>query len=184
MRKKSLLTAMPFILLALLFTSTAFAYTFTGHKWPKSANNSYNVYVKYATANTAYKAAFDSAAADWNSAQSKIKFNLSALNTSTLSKVGTQNVDDPSMYGVCITYVSPGTTSTSYFTADINIGNPAVANQSNTRRSAAGHELGHALGLGHTPLLVKAIMNSSRDRETIYTPQTDDKNGLNALYPL
>ncbi|WP_338555307.1 M57 family metalloprotease [Paenibacillus sp. KS-LC4] len=183
MRKKSLLTAAILLLPALIFTSTAFAFTFTGHKWPKSVNSTYNVYVKYATTNTTYKAAFDTAVSDWNSAQSKIKFNLSALNTSTFSTVGTQNVDDPSMYGACITYVSPGTTSTSYFTADINIGNPSVVNFPQTRRSTTGHELGHALGLGHSSAPVTAIMNSSRNRENVYLPQTDDKNGINTLYP-
>ncbi|SFE87446.1 Matrixin [Paenibacillus algorifonticola] len=184
MRKKSLLTVTTLILMTFIFTSSALAYSFTGHTWSKTNGNTYNVSVKYATTNTTYRAAFDSAVSDWNSSQSKIKFNLSALNVSSLNKVGTQDVDNPSLYGVCITYPISGTAKISYFTADLNIGNPNVVNYSKTRRSTAGHELGHALGLDHVSVLVTAIMNSSRDRETVYTPQTDDINGVNALYPL
>lgn len=48
-------------------------------------------------------------------------------------------------------------------------------------RSITGHELGHGLGLGHSTEY--SIMNTSRDRYTLYTPQQDDRNGLNAIYP-
>lgn len=48
-------------------------------------------------------------------------------------------------------------------------------------RSVTGHELGHGLGLGHS--YQYSIMNTSRDRYTLYRPQQDDRNGLNAMYP-
>lgn len=44
----------------------------------------------------------------------------------------------------------------------------------------AVHELGHALGLGHEPTN-SAIMNPTAS-ECIESPQTDDTNGLRALY--
>lgn len=57
------------------------------------------------------------------------------------------------------------------------------------RISVATHELGHAIGLGHSnPPLCNGVpvMYYSTDRYVqcgIYTPQQDDVNGLNHLYP-
>ena len=44
------------------------------------------------------------------------------------------------------------------------------------------HELGHVMGLGHTPLNVISIMNPS-ENPTYNTVQTHDINDLNAFYP-
>ncbi len=51
---------------------------------------------------------------------------------------------------------------------------------STMRRSTAGHELGHLLGLGHTTN--GSLMDHQRDRSTIYVAQTDDINGVNAVH--
>ncbi|MFC4619539.1 matrixin family metalloprotease [Camelliibacillus cellulosilyticus] len=50
----------------------------------------------------------------------------------------------------------------------------------NVARTAAGHELGHGIGLDQSSS--KAMMSSSRDRTKVYVPQTDDINGVNARY--
>jgi hypothetical protein len=55
------------------------------------------------------------------------------------------------------------------------------ADDDTKRRSTSGHELGHALGLDHTANA--ALMNDARDRATIYTPTTEDINGIKAMYP-
>jgi hypothetical protein len=47
--------------------------------------------------------------------------------------------------------------------------------------SVAGHEQGHGFGLGESSVN-PALMNQNRDRETIYKPQQDDINGINAIY--
>lgn len=44
--------------------------------------------------------------------------------------------------------------------------------------ATAAHEVGHTLGLGHSTSA--AVMNPSYSYSS---PQTDDVNGLNALYP-
>lgn len=68
------------------------------------------------------------------------------------------------------------------FTAYVNIANLAVDGKLKVARSAAVHELGHALGLDHVTGPVDAIMNSGRNREITYVPTQNDKNGVNYLY--
>jgi len=184
MRKKTVLITSTILIMILCFTSSVNAYTFTGQRWPKVIGSTYTIYVKYATSNANYRAAFDSAVSDWNNAQDKIQFSLSSLHVSTLSTVGVQNVDDPSLFGSCTWHWVPGTNTISYFQAVLNTYNSDIVNKTKTRRSTAGHELGHALGLGHVDPPYNAIMNSSRNRETLYTPQKDDIDGVKALYAL
>lgn len=51
-------------------------------------------------------------------------------------------------------------------------------------RSSATHELGHALSLNDNPGTTSAsLMKHSRNRATIYLPQTYDKNEVKAIYP-
>lgn len=50
------------------------------------------------------------------------------------------------------------------------------------RRSVANHELGHHIGIRHSTVS-PAVMNSGRDRETVYLPQVDDVCGVNHRYP-
>lgn len=52
----------------------------------------------------------------------------------------------------------------------------------NERRSVAGHEWGHALGLDDDNPGSGSLMDQSRDRNTIYVPQVDDRSGINAQY--
>ena len=52
----------------------------------------------------------------------------------------------------------------------------------NFKRSVAGHELGHYIGpvhSTHTP----ALLNQSRNRNTVYVPQWDDVCAVNDYYP-
>jgi len=77
---------------------------------------------------------------------------------------------DPSFYG-------------GYLHADVYLNwRNLEYDSTNERRGTAGHELGHAFGLAH-PGSAQVLMNPYRDRSSVYTPQTDDINGINYLYP-
>lgn len=169
----------------MLPVSAVSAYNLETYQWNKPLGSTLNVAVKYNTSNNTYRSAFDTAVSDWNSSQSKINYNLSALNVNASNFVGTETIADQSLYGdTLVSSTNTGTTNfINYFQAKINIGNDAVVTKTNTRRSAAVHELGHTLSLTHTPILTLSVMQPQRDREKVYTPQTDDINGVNARYP-
>lgn len=48
-------------------------------------------------------------------------------------------------------------------------------------QSTGTHEIGHVIGLDHS-YMNRAIMYDGRNRESIYTVQQDDRNGLRAIY--
>lgn len=62
----------------------------------------------------------------------------------------------------------------------LNTGTPSLS-KTNYGRSTAAHELGHAIGLDDLSS-GNSLMSHSRDRSLIYTPQSDDLQGVNAIY--
>lgn len=84
-----------------------------------------------------------------------------------------------SYYGRMTTYFDSSTKIVSRIAGDINAGNTNITT-ANVAKSTAVHELGHAIGIAHNS--GTSIMNSSRNRATMHVPQTDDKNGVNAIY--
>ncbi|WP_270166649.1 matrixin family metalloprotease [Paenibacillus sp. SYP-B4298] len=176
------------ILAATLLSSIPFdtvtAYNTLGISWPKSIGVAAEVKLRYEiSGKTKYNTAFDTAVADWNAAQSKIKFNLSPSNTLSPNVVGTFGDYDQSLYGRC-NYSFNSNNKFISIQARLNAFNNNIDTNATVRRSTAGHELGHGLGLDHTSVVVIAyLMSSNRDRTSIYTPKSDDINGVNAIYP-
>ncbi|MCI3923515.1 matrixin family metalloprotease [Paenibacillus sp. TRM 82003] len=172
----TLLSSIPF--------NIASAYNTLGYSWPKSYGVTTEVKMRYeTTGSNKYNTAFDTAVSDWNTAQSKIKFNLSSLNTTSPNVVGTFGDYDQSLYGRC-NYAWDNNNKLTSIQARLNAYQNNIDTNATVRRSTAGHELGHGLGLDHTSVVVVAyLMSSNRDRTSVYTPKSDDINGVNAIYP-
>jgi predicted Zn-dependent protease len=64
-------------------------------------------------------------------------------------------------------------------------GNTAYSNSGSRpdlqKRSTAGHEMGHCLGIDHSDVS-NALMRTGRNREVIFSPWQDDVNAINAKY--
>ncbi|AKG36755.1 zinc metalloprotease [Paenibacillus durus] len=165
--------------------STAFAYLLKPYGWPKTSGQTYTVKVKYSTSDANYKTAWSTAVNDWNNKQSKIRFDLSELYTSSANSVGTMINSDTSIYGETTNTLTSDSSQITSFVARLNTANSEIAGNATVRRSTSNHELGHALALAdnNVSVIFLAIMNQLRDRTTTYTPQTDDVNGVNAKYP-
>jgi hypothetical protein len=75
---------------------------------------------------------------------------------------------------------------TNQITACYLFGNTARSNSGNRpdlqRRSTAGHEMGHCMGLDHSNVW-DSLMRTGRDREVYFSPWQDDVNGINHKYP-
>jgi predicted Zn-dependent protease len=160
-------------MVALILPQWTYAYSYTGNK-------QCYFYVNWrwgGSITDGHKAAFQQSLTDWNNAQSKKRFVnrtdaegvLDSYTNATDGYIGyTYTIQDSSN---CITsWVSK---VNKYYDADY-LYDPTYA------RSAAGHELGHVLGLAHTNNT--AIMNPNRNYGQIYVPQTDDINGIANLY--
>ncbi|PLR75236.1 peptidase [Bacillus sp. V3-13] len=127
------------------------------------------------TGSSVIKTGWQNAITSWHGKQSKVRFTYSSGSTSKLN----------SWYETSSTYY--GRMYTSYdafkfvtkFTGELNAGNTNIT-KTNVAQSSGVHELGHAMGIDHVS--GTSIMNTSRDRTRIYTPQTDDVNGINAIY--
>lgn len=153
-------------------------------KW-SSANPLNWYYDNYVSTNT--KTASSAGATAWNNvAYSKVKFEFSSgskiyvteINDSTVSWDGFSNFSYDSTTKLRTSGII---TYNSFYTVTFN--------NSNALKSVATHEFGHAIGLGDNGTN-KCIMNrytwGTNSRYGTYgytTPQTDDINGIKALYP-
>jgi hypothetical protein len=157
------------LILTLSPVQEALAYSFTGQK-----QCTYYIYWRWGGSITsAHKSAFQQALTDWNGVQSVRRF---VGGTSTApGAIDTYTAKDGN-YGLSTWYYDGSGCITSWVS---KLNNYYYGNFTENR-STANHELGHILGLEHTNN--PAIMKIGRNRLSIYVPQTDDINGVNALY--
>lgn len=123
------------------------------------------------------KDGFERALIDWNSMQMRIQFVNSSSSTNMLNSY---TLASSSEYGRFDYSYSPTTFTFTYFNAYVNAGNTNIS-ENNVARSAACHELGHAMSLDEGDVS-QSIMYGSRDREIIYRPQQDDLDGVTYEY--
>ncbi|PMB01483.1 hypothetical protein CEN49_27555 [Fischerella thermalis CCMEE 5273] len=121
-----------------------------------------------------HKDGFQQALTDWNGAQSKRRFKNGG--SSAPGALDSYKSESDYLNGKAIYYHDSRKCITSWV-AKLNSINTKTYTHS---RSTGNHELGHILGLAHTNN--RAIMNTKRNRNEIYRPQTDDINGINNLY--
>lgn len=160
--------------LAVLSVPTAAnAYTTTGCHWNSSSTINYKN-----NGSGSYTSIITNSANSWDSGTP-----LYLQSTANAALVVYQtNAGNSGYEGYTTWYCSGGITSgtssyaNTYYTASY---------PTNKIRAVLTHEIGHALGLNHSGV-AGAIMSSSAggeyDTYGHYTPQTDDKNGINAIY--
>ncbi len=165
----------------LVGANAAYAYTHLGGSW---ANVNPLYYAKSGSLNANDSYAYDFAKDAWNLSGTKVYF-LSGTDWQVLMS----SVYDSGAGWDGYTWLAPCTSGCTYNTA-ITYLNDYYTNgySTNQRISVTAHELGHAIGLGHEwgSVLMNAYTCGSWSRYCsygIYTPQADDRNGVNALYP-
>lgn len=131
---------------------------------------------------TTYKNVWLDAISSWNNAQTQVSL---YQGSGTTGNVICSTVTDTATNDYGYTYRGRNET-TYYMTAAVcylNLNNSSVAAAGTISQSTACHEFGHALGLNHfSSTTVSAVMNTSRNRNTVYTPKTDDVNAINYTY--
>ncbi len=131
----------------------------------------------------AYATSINSAAYSWSVTPTNIFVNRVYTNTYNVL-VSAYNYGQNGLDG--ITYY---TCSGGYFTGvpETVLNTNYTNGYSNTgRQQVQAHEFGHTLGLAHNPNNCYTVMYPTSDRYFtcgIYTPQQDDINGINAIYP-
>ena len=182
-----------------LFRRESSPYSLFGTSWP---NAEATVYSTGGSSNSTFDNAFVEAMNNWN--------NLSDFSFSNVSGFA-DPCADPDSYGppwltgyafrddICGSsfgssilavnrywsnssgeIIQAGTIFNTVWSWDVHSGSGSSSDFKNDFKRVATHELGHALGLGHDNTY-SAIMNPIYSH-TIETPQTDDINGIRAIY--
>lgn len=177
--KKTKYSFVSLILFAMIsmfvLVSYASAYAYYNGGYPSA---SYELDFGYSRYNSTWTDRIAAAVTSWNLTSTPVAINN---NGNSSNKVYVASYSD--------TWYGSYTPSTNWlgnvtsFNIKLNsrtIGNDAT-NWNNYVESVMVHELGHSLSLGDLNSGT-SIMNENRNRNTMYKPQTDDINGVNAYY--
>jgi hypothetical protein len=155
-------------------TTQAFGYNLTGARWP-NANRTVTISVAYSGTATGWNNGMSA----WNATPTKALFTAPGGGTQTIV-LGDANDSSVSWDG--ISNWNPGTGT--ILNAQGRLNYAKTKNYSaNTIKGVAAHELGHILGLAHhNGCYLMTDNTGTRDQCSVYTPQSDDQAGINALY--
>ncbi|MBE6730789.1 MAG: matrixin family metalloprotease [Ruminococcaceae bacterium] len=179
MNKHNVLKRMVALLIAVMLvfslTIQIFAYDLLCYKVAdKRATYTWGGAINTSTSSSTYKTFWRTAMSSWTSAVGyNISYSSSSSNTITIV-----NESSSTYYGYMQPHSTPNYVLTS-FTAYVNIAHTGT--NENVFKSVACHELGHTLGLDDTNN-PNAVMGYNRNRNTIYTPQADDIEGVTDAY--
>ena len=125
------------------------------------------------TSTSIIKTGWQNAVSAWNNEGMNIGYNSNSRNLleSRYNSTGSEN-------GMSIIDLYSSSPTVKQFVCYMNSAKGGWT--STTAKSTGIHELGHVVGLDH--VTGRAIMDENRDRTSIYTVQTDDRNGFNAIY--
>lgn len=155
-------------------TSQAFGYNLTGAHWP-NANRPVTISVSYSGTATGWNNGMSA----WNATPTKALFTAPGGGTQT-TVLGDTNDSSVSWDGISNWNPGTGTINNAQGRLNYNYTKNYNANQI---KGVAAHELGHILGLAHHNGCYLMVDNTpQRTSCGVYTPQSDDQAGINALY--
>jgi len=161
------------ILMFVVGSQSVQAYSLHGWKLP-TKTTSFQWGSRLASSGSVLRNGWESAITSWYNSSSVNFFHHS----SSVNILNSWNESSSTYYGRMTTWKNNNNVVTQ-FLGELNAGNTNIT-KTNVAKSVAVHEFGHTLGIDHVS--VTAIMNSNRDRTVTHNPQTDDKNGINAIY--
>ena len=164
------------LIIVCLFSSVNIAEAYVKEAWrflSKSVNFKWGD--RLTISGSTIRNGWESANAAWKSASS-FNFTVSSSSSNILNSWFESST---TKYGRMTTTYNTSTKRVVKFVGEMNAGNSNIS-KTNVAKSVGVYELGHAIGIGHNS--GTSIMNSGRDRTKMHVPQTDDKNGVNAIY--
>lgn len=171
-KSKLVVMLLLFALCFSIFQSTASAYSLHGHRFAGTGFISY----KWGSTLTdgVLKTGWTNAASAWRtSTDDNVRFYYDSKSVNYLTRFTDA---DTVFFGRMVT--SHSNKIVTKFEGFLNDNAVRVAS---VAKSTGVHELGHSLGINDLQTGT-AIMNTERDRTRITTPQTDDLNGIKAIY--
>lgn len=168
------------MLMSAITTGNVRAYNLEGCKWAQPLDITYTNSIVF----SGDAAAFNASINDWNGTPADMLFQAPSSGQHVDVSASSYNSSSVSWDGLT-TYACSGGYFSTTLTTDIQINHYYTQGYtSDETRSVTGHELGHALGLAHNsgPYLMDPYTSVRYGEYGVYTPQTDDINGAEALY--